>query len=115
MKEFVVFPDGGLVLALESVAAIQNFGPEQTSVFLRGRSGPIETTVPFEELLQGLRLALGLEPVTEGLVAALDAILPGDVEHAHGEADDLLLSALPPEVGDAYKRLMDRCAWWATA
>ena len=48
-------------------------------------------------------------------VAALDAINSGDPEAAHGEADAILLAAVPPEVAEAYRRLVDRCDWWAAA
>jgi len=48
------------------------------------------------------------------IIAALDAIDPaGDPEHAHGEADKVLLAALGPEVKAAYDRLVARTAWWA--
>lgn len=49
------------------------------------------------------------------LVAALDAIDNSDLETAHKEADSVLLDSLPPEVGEAYERLVDRCRWWAHA
>lgn len=48
-------------------------------------------------------------------VAALDAVLGGDPEGAHGMADDILLALAPESVRSAYERVMDRCAWWACA
>jgi hypothetical protein len=55
----------------------------------------------------------------EKLVTELDAIYqPGatyDPEEAHGKADDVLLRAAPPEVAEAYRRLVERCEWWAYA
>ena len=50
-------------------------------------------------------------------VTLLDAI-PGDnadPEAAHGEADDILLRVVPPDVAAAYRRLVKRSRWWATA
>lgn len=52
---------------------------------------------------------------TAEIIEALDAIDPGDPELAHGQADDLLLEAVPAEIRDAYKRVADRCHWWAGA
>lgn len=49
------------------------------------------------------------------VVAALDAMQSDDPEIAHGDADALLLSALPDEVRAAYERLAGRCRWWACA
>lgn len=46
-------------------------------------------------------------------VAALDALSGDDPEHAHGEADRVLLQAVPPEVRAAYERVTSRCSWWA--
>jgi hypothetical protein len=55
-------------------------------------------------------LGVGQSPI----VAALDAIDPsGDPEHAHAEADRVLLAGLSPEVRAAYDRLVARAAWWA--
>ena len=49
-------------------------------------------------------------------VAKLDAIDPsGDPEGAHDQADKILLAALPPEVREAYERLVSRAPWWAAA
>lgn len=48
-------------------------------------------------------------------VEALDAISGTDPEKHHGEADDVLLEVVHPEVRAAYERLMDRAGWWATA
>lgn len=52
---------------------------------------------------------------TAEIIEALDAITGDDPEHAHGQADDLLLEAVPAEVRDAYKRVAGRCEWWAGA
>jgi hypothetical protein len=62
----------------------------------------------------------------EETVAALDAInnpepghkrtwQDGDPEDFHSEADEILLAYVPVEVADAYRRLQERCAWWACA
>lgn len=49
-------------------------------------------------------------------VTALNAIDPDDPEHAHGEADKILLALVHPDVREAYRQLAeDRCAWWVTA
>lgn len=48
-------------------------------------------------------------------VAALDAIDGADADGAHGEADNILLCVVPPAVEAAYRRLIARCGWWATA
>lgn len=48
-------------------------------------------------------------------VAALDAIDGGEPDADHSAADDIVLAAGPPEVNAAFQRLVDRCAWWATA
>ena len=49
----------------------------------------------------------------------LETIDGTDPEVAHATADDVLLELLtffaPPDVAIAYKRVMDRCDWWATA
>jgi hypothetical protein len=49
------------------------------------------------------------------VVAALDAIEPGDKECAHGDADDLLVIAAPPAVREAYIRAYERLGgfWYA--
>lgn len=49
------------------------------------------------------------------VVAALDSIPGSDPDVAHSEADRLLLAFVPAEVYDAYRRLVLRCDWWATA
>jgi hypothetical protein len=50
------------------------------------------------------------------VAAQLDAIDPTlDPERAHGDAENILLAALGPEVQRAYARLMARAPWWATA
>lgn len=48
-------------------------------------------------------------------VVQLDSITGADPEGAHGEADKILLSQVPPEVREAYLRVVERCDWWATA
>ena len=59
---------------------------------------------------------------TEEAVAALDAIYPGedvayyaDNEAAHGDADDVLLQAVPADVRQAWERVRDRVGgfWYA--
>lgn len=51
----------------------------------------------------------------QAAVMALDAIDADDPEGAHGCADEILLALVEPEVRDAYRRLVERSAWWATA
>jgi hypothetical protein len=62
-----------------------------------------------------ITVRVDVERITTPLVvAALDAIDPsGDPEHAHAEADRVLLAGLSPEVRAAYDRLVARAAWWA--
>jgi len=45
-------------------------------------------------------------------VAALDAISSDDPEAAHGDADDILLQCVPPEVRDAWLRLNEGTVFW---
>lgn len=52
---------------------------------------------------------------TAEIIEALDAITGDDPEHAHSQADDLLMEAVPAEIRDAYKRVADRCDWWVSA
>ena len=57
------------------------------------------------------RLMIGV--AQSRMIAALDAIDPtDDPEHAHGEADKILLGVLGPEVEAAYDRLVARASWW---
>lgn len=60
---------------------------------------------------------MGFEQMTPAeAVARLEGIDPrGDPEGAHGEADKILLAALPSEVRDAYRSVMERAPWWASA
>ena len=51
----------------------------------------------------------------EKAIAALDAIDESDCEMAHSQADDILRAMVPPEVEDAYERVIARCRWWACA
>lgn len=51
----------------------------------------------------------------EAAITALDLTDPDDPESAHSRADDVLLEVVPPEVAEAYRRLVRRCGWWATA
>jgi len=48
-------------------------------------------------------------------IAALDAISGQEPEGDHGYADEILLDQVEPAVADAYRRLVDRARWWATA
>jgi cellobiose-specific phosphotransferase system component IIB len=48
-------------------------------------------------------------------VTALNAIQAGDAEAAHGQADDVLLSLVSPQVRAAYEAVKDRAPWWASA
>lgn len=52
------------------------------------------------------------------VVSKLDAIAEwaaGDPEVAHGNADDILLEVVAPEVRAAYERVAEACPWWACA
>jgi len=51
----------------------------------------------------------------EDAVAALDALPGNDPDSEHGAADTIPLAVVPDEVNAAYKRLQDRCVWWATS
>lgn len=55
------------------------------------------------------------ELVAERFAAQLDGISGDDPDGAHGEADRVLLAAVHPDVAEAYRRLVRRCEWWATA
>lgn len=58
----------------------------------------------------------GPEPRNEAhVVDQLDALDADDPEAAHGKADELLLSLVPAEVADAYRRVVKRADWWAAA
>jgi len=48
-------------------------------------------------------------------VRALDEIDARDPESAHGLADQVLLLIAPPQVAEAYLRLVERSSWWAAA
>lgn len=51
-------------------------------------------------------------------IRALNALaenMAGDPEVAHSSADAILLGLVPEEVAAAYYRVVDACAWWATA
>src|SRR5690554_1180466 len=54
-------------------------------------------------------------PEPRNVVDQLDALDVDDPEAAHGEADELLLSLVPAEVADAYRRVVKRADWWAAA
>jgi hypothetical protein len=47
-------------------------------------------------------------------IAALDA-LHSEPEEDHLRADSILLEVVPPTVADAYRRLVARSEWWASA
>ena len=49
------------------------------------------------------------------LVEELDAIDADDGETGHADADQVLLKAVPPEVREAYVRVMERAGFWAYA
>jgi hypothetical protein len=51
----------------------------------------------------------------EEAIARLDAVQPGDPELSHGYADDVLLDLVHPFVAAAYRRLVARESWWASA
>lgn len=48
-------------------------------------------------------------------VAELDTWAGGDPEAEHGAADEILLANVHPDIAAAYRRLVSRCNWWATA
>lgn len=48
-------------------------------------------------------------------VKALDALTGADPETDHQLADEALLALVSPNVRAAYRRLVKRCGWWATA
>lgn len=58
---------------------------------------------------------------SETAIAALDSIDPDDEEQyegprwVHEDADDILLATVDPEVAAAYRRVVERCRWWAFA
>jgi hypothetical protein len=39
----------------------------------------------------------------------------GDPEDFHGQADEILLALVDPNVRRAYEALIERCSWWAFA
>jgi len=49
------------------------------------------------------------------VVARLDAIEASDAEAAHGDADEILLEAVPQKIREAYERVVTRAPWWAYA
>jgi hypothetical protein len=53
--------------------------------------------------------------IAPGVIEQLDAISGEDPERAHSAADDVLLSCVPVEVAAAYRRVGERCGWWAAA
>jgi hypothetical protein len=53
--------------------------------------------------------------LTPSVVERLDAIGGDDPEAAHSAADDLLLACVPTDVADAYRRVAERCRWWAAS
>lgn len=48
-------------------------------------------------------------------IQALDELDITDPEHAHYEADEILLKVCGPEIRAAYESVVERCAWWACA
>src|SRR6058998_1748485 len=48
-------------------------------------------------------------------IKRLDETDVSDPERAHDEADDILKALVPPEVREAYDRLVARAPWWACA
>lgn len=50
-------------------------------------------------------------------VQRLDELIPdgGDSEDAHEAADLIMLECLPGTIRRAYRDLIDRADWWATA
>lgn len=67
-----------------------------------------------QRLSDALNTPLDTRMPTDAAVAALDALY-GEPDANHGEADKILLAVAPPEVAAAYRRLVDRSDWWATA
>lgn len=55
---------------------------------------------------------------TAQAVAALNELtesMTSDPEVAHSRADSILLGLVPSDVASAYRRLVARCGWWASA
>jgi hypothetical protein len=48
-------------------------------------------------------------------IVRLAAIDTSDPERAHGEADEILLALVGPDVAAAYGEVQIRTRWWATA
>lgn len=48
-------------------------------------------------------------------VKILEGLSGADPEISHSTADAVLLAMVPKEVADAYRKVLDRCAWWASA
>jgi predicted DNA-binding transcriptional regulator AlpA len=68
------------------------------------------------EAAERRRAKAGLAPdQTRAVVDQLDAIAGDDPERAHSSADEALLSYVPVEVADAYRRVAARSNWWAAA
>lgn len=60
-----------------------------------------------------------MDDKTKNLKARLDAMAPAgeyvDCERVHDLADEILLEAVPPEIAEAYRALVERAPWWACA
>ena len=57
----------------------------------------------------------GVKLKVADIVNAIDSIDVADPEQAHSEAEDILLSCVPPPVREAYARLVQRAPWWGSA
>jgi len=62
-----------------------------------------------------MKVMPSIDEEVRSVVLALDAIDGVDGEGAHSRADQILLDAVNPAIREAYKRLQDRCGWWACA
>ncbi|MCM0622492.1 hypothetical protein [Nocardioides bruguierae] len=67
------------------------------------------------ELIADATILAADGPEPDSAVARLDRIDGSDPDAAHGTADDVLLTEVPPDVAAAYQRVIDRCSWWAGA
>lgn len=80
-----------------------SFGQETCS--LCGHTRTIEVSA---------RMARAWVALTSHQVAEkIDALDASDPERAHGDADEILLDHVDIVVASAYRRLIERCDWWA--
>ena len=56
-----------------------------------------------------------MSPNPEFAAEQIDRLDASDPEAAHANADDILVANVDPIIADAYRRLVARCLWWASA